>query len=141
MMPLVLNQEDKCIKLESTSWEGKKKCISFYKCQSWWAFYVVVIERDEEWLSFSNSEDTEPGLMATFRSSLNQRKGKKSYESEADFFCFFFPLSVPALTCLPNKRVISSPIQPPGHILLNDRFKGETLGNTKANELHFLLLW
>ena len=77
--------------------------------------------------------------MGTFQSSLNQRKGKKSYESEAGFF-FFFSLSVPAPTCLPKKRVISSPIQPPGHILLNNRFKGETLGNTKANELHFLLL-
>lgn len=137
-MPLVLNQEDKCIKLESTSWEGKK-CIFFYKCQSWWAFYVVVIEHDEEWLSFSNSEDTEPGLMATFRSSLNQRKGKSHMSLRLIFF--FFPLSIPAPTCLPKKRVISSPIQPPGHILLNDRFKGETLGNTKANELHFLLLW
>ena len=78
--------------------------------------------------------------MGTFQSSLNQRKGKKSYESEAGFFFFFSSLSVPAPTCLPKKRVISSPIQPPGHILLNNRFKGETLGNTKANELHFLLL-
>lgn len=75
--------------------------------------------------------------MATFSSSLNQSKGK-NHESGVNFF--FLSLSLPAPICLPKKRVISSPIQPPGHILLNNRFKGETLGNTKANELHFLLL-
>jgi len=86
MMPLVLNPGDKCIKLESTSWEGKK-CISFYKCQSWWAFYFVVIEHDEEWVSFSNSEGTGPGLMATFQSSLNQRKGKNHTRLNFFFLC------------------------------------------------------
>ena len=155
LMSVWLHREDKCLRWESSCW-GEKKSTPVYKCRTPGAFYPVVAEHDGEWLPFSNHADTDSGQwfdLVTDSGLVPWIRGKTGYyEAEVGLFFFFFaspslPLpqhkQTPCLSPVPfpKKRVISSPIQPPGHILLNNRLKLETSGNTKADEQRIFLLW
>lgn len=94
-------------------------------------------------MTFSNPEDRGPGidLWLLFGTESESEGREDLMKDEIDFFLFFLLLlSHSPLIPLLKMRVISSPIQTPGYVFLNNRFKAETSGNTKADELHIFLL-